>query len=81
MCDTQSQIKSDPGYLPDDHDNEVSVPKTKLPPPACFKTCLQCLKENSNPYFQYCHTCFKVSNKMLNIFFQRYITSNKEGKS
>ncbi|KAL4127250.1 hypothetical protein QTP88_011429 [Uroleucon formosanum] len=46
------------GYCPEDTDGRVT-PKTDLPPPACFKTCLQCRKENPNPYFQYCFVCFR----------------------
>ncbi|XP_060859946.1 protein Mdm4-like [Metopolophium dirhodum] len=49
----------DNGYNPDDTDGRVTTPKTDLPPPACFKTCLQCRKENPNPYFQYCFVCFR----------------------
>jgi len=42
----------------------MTVPKTTtLPTPACFRTCVECQKENSNPYFQYCHTCFRVRNR------------------
>lgn len=49
----------DNGYNPEDTDGRVNTPKTDLPPPACFKTCLQCRKENPNPYFQYCFVCFR----------------------
>ncbi|XP_025192309.1 protein Mdm4-like [Melanaphis sacchari] len=55
-CD---KIDTENGYLPDDTDVQVTSSKTHLPPPACFKTCLQCRKENPNPYFQYCFVCFR----------------------
>ncbi|XP_016656910.1 uncharacterized protein LOC100162540 isoform X2 [Acyrthosiphon pisum] len=56
-CDDTLQ---DNGYNPDCIDTDGRVtPKTELPPPACFKTCLQCRKENPNPYFQYCFVCFR----------------------
>ncbi|XP_025424895.1 E3 ubiquitin-protein ligase Mdm2-like isoform X2 [Sipha flava] len=58
VCDIPI-LDSDIGYLPDDSDTKLSLQKNKWPTPACFKKCLQCLKENSNPYFQYCFTCFK----------------------
>uniref|UniRef100_A0A2S2NP85 Uncharacterized protein n=2 Tax=Schizaphis graminum TaxID=13262 RepID=A0A2S2NP85_SCHGA len=51
----------DKGYFPDDSDVTLTSSKTKVPPPACFKICLQCKKDNPNPYFQYCYVCFRVS--------------------
>ncbi|XP_022175656.1 E3 ubiquitin-protein ligase Mdm2-like isoform X2 [Myzus persicae] len=58
-CD-KTLLGTDHGYLPDDTDVcQVSNPKTDLPPPACFQQCLQCRKENPNPYFQYCFVCFR----------------------
>lgn len=37
--------------------------KTNVPPPACFQLCLQCMKLNQNPYYQYCFSCFAVSSR------------------
>ncbi|XP_060844266.1 protein Mdm4-like isoform X4 [Rhopalosiphum padi] len=56
-CD--KTILDDKGYFPDDSDVTLTTSKTNAPPPACFKICLQCKKENSNPYFQYCFVCFR----------------------
>lgn len=57
-------LSSDNGYLRDDSDVQITKAtrlKTNLNLPARFKTCVQCQKENTNPYFQYCSKCFKVS--------------------
>ncbi|VVC25445.1 Zinc finger, RING-type,Zinc finger, RING/FYVE/PHD-type [Cinara cedri] len=45
-------------YFPEDTDG---IPETSLDllPPFCFKNCLQCRKENDNPYFQFCFSCYK----------------------
>lgn len=53
------------GYFPeniDETDDQNGVSK-KRPPPACFKKCVQCQKLNPNPYFQYCLSCYRVSNQ------------------
>uniref|UniRef100_A0A2S2Q676 Uncharacterized protein n=1 Tax=Sipha flava TaxID=143950 RepID=A0A2S2Q676_9HEMI len=71
VCDIPI-LDSDIGYLPDDSDTKLSLQKNKWPTPACFKKCLQCLKENSNPYFQYCFTCFKVSIMFLMNISDKY---------
>lgn len=65
-----SSKSSDNGYLADETDNSVVKSQSNLPPPACFKTCLQCRKENPNPYFQFCYLCFRVSkiNKRVILF-------------
>lgn len=54
---------NDNGYSPDDTEGgiQLSTPGTKELYP-CFKTCLMCKANNTNPYFQYCHKCFRVSN-------------------
>lgn len=53
-------ILTDNGYCADDTDGQIaSSSKTTLPPPACFKNCLQCHNKNPNPYFQYCFVCFR----------------------
>lgn len=65
MC--EKVLSSDHGYLPDDSDAQLmnqTIPKTNLPFPARFKTCVQCRKPNANPYFQYCHKCFRVGHKI-----------------
>lgn len=61
MCD--KAVPEDEGYLPEDvSDSPDSNWRLKWPPPACFRDCLQCGKSNTNPFFQYCYKCFKVSN-------------------
>lgn len=56
------------GYSPEDKDIQGTIKKTHaIPPPACFRTCLQCGKENPNPYFQYCFKCYRVSNHLFYI--------------
>ncbi|XP_050428015.1 E3 ubiquitin-protein ligase Mdm2-like isoform X2 [Adelges cooleyi] len=52
-------LKSDNSYFPDETDVQNVDSKSNLPPPACFKTCLKCKKQNPNPYFQYCYKCFR----------------------
>lgn len=61
MCDLA--VPDDEGYLPDLSDSAAdSNWRLKWPTPACFQNCLQCGKTNPNPFFQYCHVCFRVSN-------------------
>ncbi|VVC36879.1 Zinc finger, RING/FYVE/PHD-type [Cinara cedri] len=67
---------SDNGYLPDDTDIQGAIKCTNLPPPACFQTCLQCRKENPNPYFQYCFICFR--NRME--FFKNKPNPKRQNK-
>lgn len=65
------EVFSDNGYLPSNSDVQVTkatIPKTNLPLPARFKTCVQCRKQNSNPYFQYCCQCFKVSKSVRLVY-------------
>ncbi|KAF0757715.1 E3 ubiquitin-protein ligase Mdm2-like [Aphis craccivora] len=72
----------------EDTDYQSTTPNINLPPPACFPKCLQCLKENENPYFQFCYTCFRHRMeffekkpepkriKKLNLFLKKNVSSN-----
>lgn len=60
----RDKVLGDNGHSPNNSDvqlTKATTPKTNLPLPARFKTCVQCRKQNDDPYFQFCNKCFKVS--------------------
>ncbi|XP_025410147.1 uncharacterized protein LOC112683357 isoform X2 [Sipha flava] len=58
-------LSNDNGYLPEDSiDIKLSTPETKVLYP-CFKTCLMCKKNNTNPFFQFCNKCFRYRMQLF----------------
>jgi len=58
----------DNGYN-EDTDYQLTTSNINLTLPACFRKCLQCGEENSNPYYQFCFICFRVSNIFMELIF------------
>ncbi|XP_060847153.1 LOW QUALITY PROTEIN: E3 ubiquitin-protein ligase Mdm2-like [Rhopalosiphum padi] len=44
---------------------QLTTSNINLTLPACFRKCLQCGEENSNPYYQFCFICFRYRKEFF----------------
>lgn len=66
VTNNDSFFENDNGYTPEDILDDTQSSFSDKNVLAYFKICLQCKEKNSNPSFQFCNKCFRVS-KCLSI--------------